>query len=131
MAPKKANKKSNESINARLALVMRSGKYVLVTSRLSRHSEMERVSWSSLLTILLPSVSPRLSIMLCWPRLVSIILLETTIPWEPPVESTSVFALFPSQTLETLTSSEPCQELEKLVNKSQKKCVYFMFRIDG
>merc|ERR1712098_215415 len=24
-------------------------------------------------------------------------------------------------TLETLTSSEPCQELEKLVNKSQKK----------
>merc|ERR1712130_686402 len=31
MAPsKKSNKKSNESINARLALVMKSGKYVLV-----------------------------------------------------------------------------------------------------
>merc|ERR1711872_153132 len=29
MAPKKASKKSNESINARLALVMKSGKYVL------------------------------------------------------------------------------------------------------
>merc|ERR1711952_378846 len=28
-APKKASKKSNESINARLALVMKSGKYVL------------------------------------------------------------------------------------------------------
>ena len=28
-ASKKANKKSNESINARLALVMKSGKYVL------------------------------------------------------------------------------------------------------
>ena len=29
VASKKANKKSNESINARLALVMKSGKYVL------------------------------------------------------------------------------------------------------
>merc|ERR1712189_161791 len=29
MAPKKASKKSNESINARLALVMKSGKYCL------------------------------------------------------------------------------------------------------
>merc|ERR1711915_567230 len=98
----------------------------LVTSRLSRPSETARANLSLLPTTPLLSASLRLSIMPCWPRLVSTILLVTTIHWELLVESTSVCALFPSQTPETLISSEPCPEPEKLVNKSNEICQLYI-----
>merc|ERR1711951_94255 len=43
MAPKKASKKSNESINARLALVMKSGKYVLGYKKTLRNGKSKLV----------------------------------------------------------------------------------------
>merc|ERR1712025_963638 len=65
------------------------------------------------------SASPKLSTTPCWPRLESITMLETTMCLEQLVESTSEFVLSPSPTPETLTSSEPCLVLRKLVNKLQ------------
>lgn len=53
----------------------------------------------------------------CWPRLESIIILETILNWEQHAESTSECAHSPSQTLATLISSNPCQLLIKLKYK--------------
>merc|ERR1719378_870140 len=108
MAPNKKAKKTNESINSRLALVMKSGKLSWATSRHSTVSDWARQNLSSLPTTRLLSESQRSSTTPCWPRLESITTSATTSSWEQRAASTSEFALCPSPTLEILTSSEAC-----------------------
>merc|ERR1712029_475507 len=71
------------------------------------------------------SASLRLSTTPFWPRLESTTMLETTMCLEQLVENTSEFVLSPSPTPETLTSSEPCLVLRKLVNKLQQHLILY------
>merc|ERR1712113_744726 len=86
-----------------------------------------RASWSSSPTTPHLSASLRLSTTPCWPRPESTTMLETTMCLEQLVESTSEFVLSPSLTPETLTSSEPCLVLRKLVNKLQSDSLQCLF----
>lgn len=97
MAPTKKAKKTADSINSRLALVMKSGKgkpsehtkkylWMLTadwqspsdTNQPSKLSDLERPSSSSSLAILLLFASPNLNTIACCPRLTSTTSLETT-----------------------------------------------------
>merc|ERR1712112_43050 len=86
---------------------------------------MARASWWSSPTTPHLSASLRLSTTPCWPRPESTTMLETTMCLEQLVESTSEFVLSPSPTPETLTSSEPCLVLRKLVNKLQQHLILY------
>merc|ERR1712013_63872 len=106
MAPVK--KKGSESINSRLALVMKSGKYTLGYRSTLKTLRQGKPSWSSSAQIHPNCVKARSSITPCCPRPVSIITQGTTSNLEQLVENTSVFLFSVSQILGILTSSDPC-----------------------
>merc|ERR1712150_267039 len=95
MVTQKKQKKAVESINSRLALVMKSGKYTL-----GYRKTLETLRQGK----------AKLNIMLCWLRQEFIIALETTLNLERPVVNISVSARFRLQTQETLTSFGPCRK---------------------
>merc|ERR1719259_913762 len=96
---------------------MKSGKYVLGYKQTLKTLRNGKSKLVIIATTLHRSASQRSSTTPCWPRLESTTTLATTMNLEPLVESTSEFVLSPSQIPETLTSSEPCLVLRKLVNK--------------
>lgn len=127
-------KKAAESINSRLALVMKSGKYTLGykstlkslrkgTCKIVLNSfasfmslmfcfcypPLSQPSWSSSRTTARPCASPRLSTTPCWPRLVCTTTLATTLSWALPAVSTSACRPSRSPTLVTRISSRPCR----------------------
>merc|ERR1719230_1950927 len=111
MAPVK--KKGSESINSRLALVMKSGKYTLGYRSTLKTLRQGKPSWSSLEPTHHNFARVRSSTMQCYLKLVFIITQETTLNWEQLVENTSECQFSVSRTLEILISSDPCQ-LSKL-----------------
>ncbi|KAJ9056090.1 60S ribosomal protein L30 [Entomophthora muscae] len=106
----KKTKKSSESINSRLALVVKSGKYHLgykSTLKSIREGKSKLIIISANCPLL---ESPRSSTMLCCLRLVYIITLETTSNWELLAVSTSELVFSPLLMAVTLISL-------KLLNK--------------
>ena len=63
----------------------------------------------------------RLNTTPCWPKLVSTIILVTTLSWEQPVVNTSGSAPCPSLIQEIPTSSDPCL-LAKEARDNEKCC---------
>merc|ERR1712062_688921 len=110
MAVKKT-KKAVENINSRLRLVMKSGKYHLGYRQTLKTLRQGKAKLVILAPTALLSGNRRLSTTLCWPRLVSIITLVTTLSWELLAVNTSECALLPSPIQVTVTSSEVCLPL--------------------
>merc|ERR1712122_465674 len=110
MGAQKKVKKSNESINSRLALVMKSGKYMLGYKQTLKTLRSGKSKLVIIANNTPPLPSPRLSTTLCLPRLASTTTPATTTSLAPPAASTSGSAPSPSPTLGTAISSGPCQE---------------------
>ncbi|KAM9096644.1 large ribosomal subunit protein eL30 isoform 2-T2 [Sarcophilus harrisii] len=102
MVAAKKTKKSLESINSRLQLVMKSGKYVLgykQTLKMIRQGKAKLVILANNCPALrfLENSSQsvnrnqRLSIMLCWPKLECITTVATTLNWVQHVGSTTEY----------------------------------------
>merc|ERR1712110_824066 len=114
MAPAKKVKKSNESINSRLALVMKSGKCLLGYKQTLDSLRLGKAKLVIIANNTPPLRKSRSSITPCWPRPVSTTMSETTSSWELLAASTSASAHFPSPTQETLTSSGACPRKRKI-----------------
>merc|ERR1711894_158693 len=103
-------KKGNESINSRLALVMKSGKYTL-----GYRSTLKTLRQGKAKLVIIGTNTPQLrkvrsNITPCCRRPVSIITQGTTSNLELLVENTSVFLFLVSRILEILISSDPCPQ---------------------
>merc|ERR1712179_34467 len=107
MAPVK--KKGNESINSRLALVMKSGKYTLGYRSTLKTLRQGKAKLSSSAATCHNFVKVRSNTMQCYPRLVYITTRGTTLSWVPHVESTFVSRCLVLRIPVTRTSYDPCQ----------------------
>uniref|UniRef100_A0A8I5T8T1 Large ribosomal subunit protein eL30 n=1 Tax=Pongo abelii TaxID=9601 RepID=A0A8I5T8T1_PONAB len=111
MVAAKKKKKFLESINCRLQLVMKSGKY-----ELGYKQTLKMIRQGKAKLIILTNNHPAME---CWPKLVSITMAAIILNWAQHVENTTECAHWLSLIQVILTSLEACQD--RLVKSEPRK----------
>merc|ERR1711974_359436 len=106
--------KSNESINSRLALVMKSGKCLLGYKQTLDSLRLGKAKLVIIANNTPPLRKSEIEYYAMLAKTVSTTTSETTSSWELLAASTSACAHFPSPTLETLISSGACPRKRKI-----------------